>query len=50
MAQVDVDGTVHTVAEGERFGGGFQLVSVSGDCADLLFGDDAFTLCVTERK
>ncbi len=48
-AQVQVDGTVYTVDEGERFAENFQLLSVSGDCATMLFGDDQFTLCEGEE-
>ncbi|HVF52671.1 MAG TPA: hypothetical protein VNC78_03585 [Actinomycetota bacterium] len=48
-AQVQVDGTVFTVDEGEVFGDNFQLLSVSGDCATMLFGDDQFTLCEGEE-
>lgn len=48
-AQVDVDGTVYTVDEGETFAENFQLVSVSGECATMLFGDDQFTLCEGEE-
>jgi hypothetical protein len=50
MAQVEVDGTVFTVAEGESFDDNFQLVAVSGDCADFLFGDQPFTLCTSGGK
>jgi hypothetical protein len=48
-AQVQVDGTVYTVEEGERFADNFQLVSISGECATMLFGDDQFTLCEGEE-
>jgi hypothetical protein len=48
-AQVQVDGTVYTVDEGERFAENFELVSVSAECATLLFGDDQFTLCEGEE-
>jgi hypothetical protein len=47
-AQIQVDGTVYTVDEGEEFAGNFQLVSASGTCATILFGDDEFTLCEGE--
>lgn len=50
LAQVEVDGTVFTVSEGESFAGNFQLVSISGSCARFLFGDEGFTLCEAERK
>lgn len=48
-AQVQVDGTVHNVQEGERFADNFELVSTSGECADMLYGDDQFTLCEGEQ-
>ena len=48
-AQVQVDGTVYTVDEGETFAESFQVLSVSGDCASMLYGDDQFTLCEGEE-
>ena len=48
-AQVQVDSTVYTVDEGERFAQNFELVSVSSECATLLYGDDQFTLCEGEE-
>ena len=48
-AQIQVDGTVYTVDEGEVFAENFQLVSASGECATMLFGDDEFTLCEGEE-
>ncbi|MGZ8572093.1 MAG: hypothetical protein ACXWW5_07710 [Actinomycetota bacterium] len=50
--QVEVDGTVYDVSEGETFGpnGQFELISASGNCAAFLFADDSFTLCVTPQK
>ena len=52
MAQVEINGTVHNVSQGERFGPGndYLLQSISGDCARFLFGDEPFTLCVSEEK
>lgn len=52
MVQVEVNGTVHNVSIGERFGPGrdYMLQSISGDCARFLFGDEPFTLCVSEEK
>jgi hypothetical protein len=47
--QVQVDGTVYTVDEGDRFAQNFQLLSTSGQCATMLFGDDEFTLCEGEE-
>ena len=49
-AQVEVDGTVYTVAPGDTFASSYQLVSISGTCGDFLFGDQAFTLCETSNK
>jgi hypothetical protein len=48
-AQIQVDGTVYTVDEGEGFADNFRLVSTSGTCATILFGDDEFTLCEGEE-
>ena len=51
IAQVEVDGKVYSVSEGEKFAQGqFKLVSISGDCATFLFGDEQFTLCATSPK
>jgi hypothetical protein len=49
-AQVDVDGTVYTVEAGDSFAGNYQLVSISGTCANFTFGDQAFSLCETAQK
>jgi hypothetical protein len=43
--QVSVDGQTYSVRPGEEFDGNFELVSVSGGCANFLFGDQSFTLC-----
>lgn len=48
-AQVQVDGTVYTVDEGETFAENFKVLSINGDCATMLFGDDQFTLCEGEE-
>ena len=48
-AQIRVDGNVYTVDEGENFAENFRLVSASGRCATILFGDDEFTLCEGEE-
>ena len=48
-ARVQVDGTVYTVSEGDRFADNFELVSISGSCASLLYGDDQFSLCEGEE-
>jgi hypothetical protein len=48
-AQIQVDSTVYTVDEGERFAENFELVSVSSECATLLYGDDQFSLCEGEE-
>ena len=49
QAQVQVDSTGYTVAQGEVFAENFQLVSTSGTCATMLYGDDQFTLCEGEE-
>ena len=46
--QVEVDGHTSTVNEGQQFAGNFELVSVSGNCARFLFGDESFSLCQGE--
>ncbi len=48
-SQVEVDSTVYTASEGERFADNFELVNASGQCATMLFGDDQFTLCEGEE-
>jgi hypothetical protein len=48
-AQIQVDGTVYTVDEGEEFAANFRLISASGQCVTMLFGDDEFTLCEGEE-
>jgi hypothetical protein len=47
--RIDVNGSMHSVAEGEVFAENFKLLSVSGECASMLFGDDQFTLCEDEE-
>jgi hypothetical protein len=44
-AQLQVDSTVYTVGEGQTFDRSFKLLSISGKCAAVLYGDDQFTLC-----
>ena len=50
--QVEVDGTVYNVSEGDTFGPGnsFELLSVSDNCAAFLFGVESFTLCIAPQK
>lgn len=50
FAQVEVDGDVFTVQEGDTFADNFKLVDIDGSCATFLFGDERFTLCVEARK
>lgn len=51
QAQVEVDGTVYTVGEGETFDDdNYELVSIDGTCAEFLYGDQSFTLCETANK
>jgi hypothetical protein len=45
MVQVEVDGETFTVAEGETFAQNFETVSIEGECATFLFGDETFTTC-----
>lgn len=49
QARVQVDGTVYTVGEGDRFADNFEVLSISGSCASLLYGDDQFSLCEGEE-
>ena len=50
-AQVEVDGTVYTVAAGESFDGNFKLVSFpNASCAHFVYGDEGFTLCTSGGK
>ncbi len=51
VAQVEVDGKVYSVSEGETFAQGqFELITITGDCATFLYGDEQFTLCATSPK
>src|SRR6266498_2683015 len=43
-AQVEVDGTVYTVAEGDSFDDGYRLVSINGSCASFTHNATSFTL------
>jgi hypothetical protein len=45
VVHVEVDGQTHTACEGERFAQNFQVVSIEGECATFLFGDENFTTC-----
>jgi hypothetical protein len=49
-AQIEVDGTVYTVDEGSRFDDNFRLNSIQGGCANIVYGDESFTLCVNAPK
>ena len=51
-AQIEIDGVVYKPAVGQNFGPNnqFKLVSASGNCASMLFGDESFTLCITPQK
>ncbi len=44
--QVEVNGKVYTVSEGEAFDGNYEFVSATGSCARFLYGDQGFTLCL----
>jgi hypothetical protein len=50
QAQVEVDGTVYTVGEGDTFDDGYRLVSIDGSCADFTHSSSSFTLCETANK
>jgi hypothetical protein len=43
--EVEVEGDLLTLTEGETFRDHYRLVSVAGTCARFLFGDESFTLC-----
>jgi hypothetical protein len=49
VAIIQVDTTLYEVRAGETFAGSFQLASVSGSCANVLYGDDAFQICEGDR-
>jgi hypothetical protein len=49
-AQIEVDGTVYTVNEGDDFDDNFRLASISGSCARVQFGDEASTICLNPQK
>jgi hypothetical protein len=46
---VQVNDTLYEVTVGSIFAGSFQVLAISPPCADLLFGDDTFTLCQGDR-
>jgi hypothetical protein len=50
LAQVRVNAQVYTVEEGEHFHQNYELVSISGHCANFVYGDSPFSLCTTARK
>jgi hypothetical protein len=49
-AQIEVDGTVYTVNEGDDFDDNFRLASISGSCVQVQFGDEASTICLNPQK
>ncbi|MTV25551.1 hypothetical protein FTX61_09040 [Nitriliruptoraceae bacterium ZYF776] len=49
LAVVQVGTTVHEVRVGDAFAGTLRLAGVTGSCADLQHGDDAFRLCEGDR-
>jgi hypothetical protein len=49
-AQLEVDGTVYTVSEGDTFDDNFRLASIDGSCASVQFGDEASTICLNPQK
>jgi hypothetical protein len=49
MAKVQVGSTVYTVGAGEVFAVSYRVVSINAPCAQFLFGDAPFKLCVGEE-
>jgi hypothetical protein len=49
-AQISVDGTTYVVAPGSDFDGNFRLVSITGGCAHILYGDQSLELCENPQK
>jgi hypothetical protein len=49
-AQIEVDGTVYTVNEGDRFAGNLRLESISGSCVTVSSGSDSSTMCLNPQK
>jgi hypothetical protein len=49
-AQIEVDGTVHTVREGQDFAGNLHLASINGSCAVVSSGSDSATVCLNPQK
>lgn len=49
LVRVQVGSTVYTVAAGQTFATSYKLVSVSGTCAQFLYGDSPFSLCEGEE-
>jgi hypothetical protein len=46
-ARIELDGKVYVVEEGARFARRFKLANITGRrCARLLYGDEAFELCL----
>lgn len=49
VAQIRVGSTVYTVTTGETFATSYMVVSISGQCVQLLYGDSPFQLCKGEE-
>jgi hypothetical protein len=49
VAIIQVETTLYEVRVGDMFAGSFRLTSISGSCVNVLYGDDAFTLCEGDR-
>jgi hypothetical protein len=49
-AQIEVDGTVYTVNEGDSFDDHFRLASIGGSCARVQFGDEVSVICLNPQK
>jgi hypothetical protein len=49
-AQIEVDGTVYTVNEGDAFDDHFRLASIGGSCVRVQFGDEVSVICLNPQK
>jgi hypothetical protein len=49
-AQIEVNGTVYTVAVGDDFGDGYTLESISGSCVNVSHGSASAGLCEVANK
>ena len=49
-AQIEVNGTVYTVAVGDTFGDGYSLDSISGSCVSISQSGTSYSLCEVANK